>query len=154
MSERCQRRRRGARRATHVTRALEEDASDLALLDVGKPKLEQSLARIDVILCAQLYQPCSSPRRNEGTSLLIRTIKTPLRISVFIPWALASFVNVASEATSTLRRPFCCASTRGSPPHAAPTIHHLPLEELERISARERRRASGLDPASDGSGVR
>lgn len=142
----------GGRKGTNVAGALEENTGNLALLDVRQAELKQPLARVDVILRTSQHQLKSDELHKaatQHTSLLMRTTKTLLRMSVFIPCALASWVRVASDASVDLSRlPRCGVSTSGSPPHAAPTIHHLPLDELKRMSARVMRRASGVDPGT------
>ena len=131
---------------THVTTAVKDDADDLALLYLGQVELCQSFAGVQIVL---RHQTLRSPRtaRTPRTSLLINTTKTLRRISVFMPCFRASFTS-AVLPTSSASTSFCfveaacCWSTRGSPPHAAPTSHHLPFVSAARRSPNDTRSAS------------
>jgi hypothetical protein len=68
------------------------------------------------------------------------------RTSVFIPCFLASLSSAPSATSSSrvfdARFELSCRSTRGSPLHAAPTSHHLPLVSAECRSSKVTRRGS------------
>ncbi len=72
------------------------------------------------------------------TSLLMRTTNILRLMSVFIPCLFASFNRAFSSefCLADARFKFSCASARGSPLHAAPTSHHLPLVSAERKSSK------------------
>lgn len=73
------------------------------------------------------------------------------RISVFMPCLLANFNSVLLLAKASpfcagvfgeAAAAFCCLSTKGSPPQAAPTSHHFPLVSAEWRSSSVTRKGS------------